>query len=323
MILYHAISTFQLLECIVHHQCYTKDKDAVLILPDFIVNKYPQYKQLQKLKLFKKVKLLRYTFIPHNENTVMADIATRYKQDVGYRLDKFEEVYCAGAHFYFSLYLISNKTPFVAFEDAVGMLSRDDEMYRTLSRKFPIHAEIARNYGLFSLENEFIKKVICHKDSQTKDVSSERFVDFNPIDEMQKLDRKVRAKIISFFVDRTYTADSNNVILLTQHFSNLGNMSIKKQEQVYDHIIYDLLKKDKVIIKPHPDDLLDYQSRYKAVTVIQEKFPSELLPFVFDVLPSRLVTINSTGALLLRKYFNVEILNYYVEELKHDSEIFF
>ena len=50
MILYHAISTFQLLECIVHHLRYTADKQAILVLPDFIVNKFPHYKKLQKMK---------------------------------------------------------------------------------------------------------------------------------------------------------------------------------------------------------------------------------------------------------------------------------
>lgn len=323
MILYHAISTFQLLECIIHHLVYTDDKEAVLILPDFIVNKYPRYKQLQKMKLFKKVRLLRYMRIPHNEQTVMRDVAKRYRRDIGYSLDKFEEVYCAGAHFYFSLYLINNRRPFIAFEDAAGMLSRDKEMYRTLSRKFPVHADIARRNGLFSLDNEYIRKVLCHKASQTKDVSGERFVDFNPVAEMARLDKNVRDKVISFFLDRTYTADPNSVILLTQHFSNLGNMSLEKQEQVYDYIICDVLKNEKVIIKPHPDDLLDYEARYKSVTVIHEKFPSELLPFVFDVRPSRLVTINSTGALLLSGYFDVKIMNNYVEELKNDSEVFF
>lgn len=323
MILYHAISTFQLLECMVHHLVYTKDKEAVIVLPDFIVDKFPQYKQLQKMKLFKKVRLLKYMLVPHsNDQTIMRDIAYRYKNDVKYRLDKFEEVYCAGAHFYFSLYLISMKKPFIAFEDAAGMLSRDEEMYRTLSRQFPVHAEIAKRYGLFSLDNEYIKKVICHKASQTKDVSADRFMDFDPVAELQHLDDDLREEIVSFFVDKTYSADNDSIILLTQHFSVLGNMSLSKQEKVYDYIIGDVLKNEKVIIKPHPDDLLDYESRYKSATVIHEKFPSELLPFVFNKRPERLITINSTGAALLKGYFDVKIMNNYMEELKNDTEVF-
>ncbi len=322
MILYHAISTFQLLECIVHHMRYTADNQAILVLPDFIVNKFPHYKQLQKMKFFKKVKLLRYMYIPHNADTIVSDVIMRYKKDVGVRVTKLDEIYCAGAHFYFSLFLIENKIPFTAFEDAAGMLSRDEEMYRTLSRKFPVHAGIAKKNGLFSLDNEYIKQVICHKPSQTKDVSDSRYINFNPVEELKLLDEDIRNRIVSFFIDKTYEIDGD-VVLLTQHFSNLGNMSMEKQQQVYDYIICDYLKNEKITIKPHPDDTLDYEARYKSVKVIHEKFPSELLPFVLEGQPSRLVTIGSTGAPLLDGIFNVEILNNYAEELKNDPEVFF
>ena len=45
MVLYHAISSYQLLEVMLHRMKYHADEGAVLILPDFIVKKYPQYQK--------------------------------------------------------------------------------------------------------------------------------------------------------------------------------------------------------------------------------------------------------------------------------------
>lgn len=321
MILYHAISSFHILQCILHHINYTSDEDAVLILPDFIINKYPRYKNLEKLGLFSKVKLLKYMYIPHNKSTVISDVSYRYKKDIKYPIEHFDDVYCAGAHFYFSLYLISNNIHFTAFEDACGMLSRAEEMYKTLYNKFPIHAEIANKYKLFSLENSYIKNILCYKNSQKIDVSSDKYINFDSVKELKKLDVNTLNRIISFFIKKKYHAEINDVILLTQHFANLGNMTNEKQEAIYDFILNNKLKNCHVIIKPHPDDTLDYSKKYHNVMVIKEKFPSELLPFVFDHRPQKIVTVSSTGIRLLEKDFKIEEYKDIEEMLKKDPEV--
>ena len=42
MVLYHAVSSYQLLEVMLHRMVYHPMEKAVLLLPDFIVGKYPQ-----------------------------------------------------------------------------------------------------------------------------------------------------------------------------------------------------------------------------------------------------------------------------------------
>ena len=49
MVLYHAVSSYQLLEVILHRMAFHGNDKAVLILPDFITGKYPQY-MLRKRK---------------------------------------------------------------------------------------------------------------------------------------------------------------------------------------------------------------------------------------------------------------------------------
>ena len=45
MVLYHAVSSYQLLEVILHRMAFHGNDKAVLILPDFITGKYPKYKK--------------------------------------------------------------------------------------------------------------------------------------------------------------------------------------------------------------------------------------------------------------------------------------
>ena len=42
-VLYHAISSYQLLEVMLHRLLFHPENRAVLLLPDFIVEKYPQW----------------------------------------------------------------------------------------------------------------------------------------------------------------------------------------------------------------------------------------------------------------------------------------
>ncbi|HIY19985.1 MAG TPA: hypothetical protein IAA44_11320, partial [Candidatus Blautia avistercoris] len=46
-VLYHAVSSYQLLEVLLHKMTYHSEDKAVLILPDFITKKYPQYRKLK------------------------------------------------------------------------------------------------------------------------------------------------------------------------------------------------------------------------------------------------------------------------------------
>ena len=50
--LYHAVSSYQLLEVLLHRIVRCPHSRAVLILPDFITQKYPKYKRLLRGRFF-------------------------------------------------------------------------------------------------------------------------------------------------------------------------------------------------------------------------------------------------------------------------------
>lgn len=304
--LYHAISSYQLLEVILHRFTYHAKEKAVLILPDFIIEKYPQYRKLENLGFFDEVYLFPYLRIPHREETyIFEDVERCFSQRIPYEITDFSEIYVAGAHFYFSLYLIQNHIPFVFFEDAAGMLSRWKELYTALLSTFPIHAEIARKYGLFSGENPWVRRIICLKRAQSIDVSARRFQDFSVEEALERLPAKKRKRLIRFFIKHRLRL-RGDAILLTQHFANLGIMDEAAQKQLYERVRGALPQNLRLLIKKHPDDTLDYREIFPHAAVIKEVFPAELLPYVFLHKPETLYTINSTGCENLQEHFQIK-----------------
>ncbi len=47
-VLYHAVSSYQLLEAMLHRRLFHREERATLLLPDFIVGKYPQWQRLER-----------------------------------------------------------------------------------------------------------------------------------------------------------------------------------------------------------------------------------------------------------------------------------
>ncbi len=307
-VLYHAVSSYQLLEVLLHRLlCRPRDR-AVLILPDFIVNKYPQYRRFASRRFFDEVILFPYLHIPHhNEEQVAADAARACRERLSRPLSAFSDVYVAGAHFYFSLCLLREQVPFYFFEDAAGMLSRADELYRNLHATYPLHADIARKYGLFDGTAPCVRGVYCLKRAQTVDVSSAFYRDFSVEEALERLDPDRRKALIRLFLRRRIHTRAQGV-LLTQHFANLGILSEEQQRTLYEGLRDGPLRGIPLIVKPHPDDTLDYASLFPEADIIRAVFPSELLPYVFRKKPPELYTFSSTGSENLRRHFIIRQL---------------
>lgn len=300
-VLYHAVSSYQLLAVLLHRLAVHPSCRAVLVLPDFIVGKYPQYRKLDQF--FDRVYLFPYLKIPHgDEHQVLSDTAYAYRKYIPEQIKNFSSIYVAGAHFYFSLYLIRRSIPFTMMEDAAGMLSHPDALYSPLHKKFPLHAELARKYGLFDGSNPCIERVLCLKCAQTLDVSSARFENFCPEDLLSNLPESTRGDIIRFFLDAPIPTRAQ-AVLLTQHFANLGMMEPAEQEQLYRELAAHTLRHLRLIIKPHPDDTLNYAKIFPQAQIIHPVFPSELLPYVLIPKPEYLYTFDSAGCENLKKHF--------------------
>lgn len=307
-VLYHAVSSYQLLEVMLHRLLFHPADRAALLLPDFITRKYSQAKGRAIRRFFDEAYLFPYLHIPHREEErVLEDVERSYARLVPRDPADFSAVYVAGAHFYFSLYLIARRIPFVFFEDAAGMLSRSGELHDTLAAKYPVHAAIARRHGLFDGENPLVRAVVCLKRAQTIDVSGERFLDFSVEDALEALPAQTRRQVVRFFLRRRIRK-TGQAVLLTQQLANQGVLDEAGQRRAYERLRDGPLRGLSLVIKPHPDDTLSYTDIFPGAAVLRKPFPSELLPYVFRQKPPVLYTLDSTGCENLGRHFIIRKL---------------
>ena len=306
-VLYHAVSSYQMLEVMLHRMiCHPKDQ-AVLVLPDFIQDKYPRYKKLER-GFFDRVYLFPYLEIPHDREDGIVRRVVRYAEKrIPERIRGFSRIYVAGAHFYFTLYLIEKKIPFSFLEDAAGMLSRPEKLRRELGKKYPLHSAIAQKYGLFDGSHPLIQEIICLKRAQSVRMNHRNCVDFSVEDQLERIGQVRRRKILRFFGCRRIRT-RKKAILLTQNFAGLNRMSQRQQEQLYRGLANGALKGTKLLIKRHPDDPLDYTDIFPEAKVIRKPFPAELLPYVFFRKPEIVYTVDSTACENLKRHFQIKKL---------------
>lgn len=307
VVLYHAVSSYQLLEVLLHRLLYNPRAKAVLILPDFIMQKYPRYKRLRRF--FERVILFPYLHIPHiDEAGIFAAVERKADEMLPLPLEDFSAVYMAGAHFYFSLILIRRQVPFYFFEDAAGMYSRGTELYENLAKGYPLHAAIAQQYGLFDGSQPLIRQIICLKEAQTLPVSGDRFADFSVERALEGLSGRQRRRVVRFFLRRKIRTRAE-AILLTQQLARLGCMSWEQQTDLYREYARGPLQGVRLLIKKHPDDTLDYTDIFPGAEQIRSVFPAELLPYVFvGARPSHIYTFTSTGCENLKEHFIIHRL---------------
>lgn len=298
MILYHAISSYQLLCVITHKLLFYPHNKAILILPDFITTKYPQYMRLVELGIFNEVYLFPYLKIGHNEMCISERTSYYYSQLIVYDLNEFEDIFIAGAHFYFSLYLIDCEVGFHFFEDAPGMIHKSDVLYNNLKKEYPINAYIANKNKMFDGNHSLVIDIYCRSSGKCNKVYKE----FQLTKWLKALTIAERKKILHFFDLDNVKVKRKSIVFLTQQFSNLGIMSLTQQKELIEILVSMLEKYGNVIVKRHPDDNVQYDFSQNTV-VVSVPFPAELMPFIFKPVPKSVVTISSTAIEELKESF--------------------
>ncbi len=308
-VLYHAVSSYQLLEVLLHRKLYHGGDQADLLLPDFIVEKYPQWQELERRGFFDRVRLFPYLQIPHRgEEQVVSDTERAYGSLGFPRVEEYGRIYMAGAHFYFSLYLIHRQVPFCLMEDAAGILSRPERGAQVLARKFPSQAALAEKYGLFTGNHPLISQVICCVQAQApgKDLP-QKVQDFSVEKALEALTPWDRHGVVKLFVPRKIWTRAQ-VILLTQQFSGLGLMDREDQLALYGALARGPLGQVPLLIKKHPDDRLEYGTVFPRAKILRQVFPAELLPYVFWRRPPKVCAFSSASLANLKDHFQVEVL---------------
>lgn len=309
MVLFHIISLYQLINVIEYAELYCVKKYKVLIMPTFIKRKLKHIMELKALGLFDEVLLFDYTkYNGKAENYITENLQKDFDALLSERISEFEDIYVGGAQYYFSIYLIQKNREFTVFEDGAGLMSRLDLLETTIRNQKILCTALLEKYNLFKLDAPLIKRVVCLLRAQVDDYKDDRAIDFDAVHAFSKIGIERQEMIKSFFgCPKEIKTQSDSVLLLTQNFANLKQLSFHGQILIYQ-IFYDFFLHDRtVVIKPHPDDIMYYEKILPDAIVIKEKFPSELLPYIFKEKPLTIATISSTGMHLIAPFFHKQI----------------
>lgn len=317
-ILYHAISAYQLFEVIVHRLRFHKKDYVELLLPDFIESKYSNWRYLEEWGIFQKVSLLDYMQIPHMESTVLADMEKKYGKTGLLDIENFDEIYVAGVHFYFALYLADKKVYFNAFEDAPGMINDVERLENNLIKTYPVQAKLSRKYEMIDMSSCFIKKIITT--DKRKKIADKVNQYFNVLREVKKLKKEQLQLVWGFYhLSKWSECVSGSVIILTQCFSTLGIMTQEQQEFLYRKISK-ILCNEVIYIKKHPDDKTNYNKIFSRVRYLPDRVPVEILACKFKGKPKYMLTISSTSNRLLKEKYKMICLSDYSPNYSYINE---
>lgn len=310
MIVYQALSTYQILECIEHRKCFHSKEEAVLILGTYIMEKFPHYRKISEYNLFDEVFLFDFGNVSPEENQVIEAMEVRLKRTLPFNLSDVDKIYIAGIHTYLSVYLIAKNIEFSMFEDGSGALSRPWVLAEITKKSNPKKYELINKYGLYEHSSDLIVEKWCNQKTQLENFHDNKSYHFDVVEGFQKLEEKEQQHLLEFFgVNEKISVPEDSILILTQQFSNLGQLSFEEHIEIYQNLLdfYLNAENEKIILKLHPDDILYYKKLFPGICVVREMFPSELLPYVFDKIPNKIVTISSTGIHLIRDKFKEHI----------------
>lgn len=312
MVLYHAVSTFQLLEMIIHKIKFHKNDKAAVLFSTDITERFPDY-ETRFNKIFDKIYVYQNSDankLLYQKNGIHENEFILYFEDLisDTDIENFEDVFSSCNHAGFGAYLILKKIPFHFFEDAAGALSHVDGVREHVKKLDAVRAHFLEINGLYDGKTELVKKRWYNFKANPQVEKLDYDIDFDLAKELREMNDSDREIIVGLFISHKISCDVNSVVILTEHLYNLGFLTWAEQKYMYCLFVDYFLKDTSLVFKVHPDDLMYYKMIFPTAQVIREKFPSELLPYIYENKPKAIATVSSTSIYGLEDYFEKKII---------------
>lgn len=307
MNLFHAISTYQLLSIILYKQKCKDDNKSILMITNTLVNKFPNYQELEKY--FNQIVVYDISMHISSSDNCKIQITNHFNKilnDNKLNINYFDNIFLAGAHHYFGIFLAINNIKFTFFEDASGLLSKPYILENIERDVYKLRYSLNKEYGLYDGSCSSITNIVCNINAQREDAKQiNNIIHFDVIKELETLQYDIRYEIMRFFNDIEYfEVESDSTVFLTQHFAGLNILNFEDHVLIYQLVIDYFFDNKNLIFKVHPDDVMYYSILFPKAKIIRHKFPSEFLPFIFSQKPSEIATITSTAINNLYPYFD-------------------
>lgn len=319
MILYHVISSYQLLNAMVHKASVHENDKCAIIISTWLVDKFPNYDELNNF--FDKVIVMDARVNPSND---YHEKNKRYCEELLQKenlcINDFSEIHVMGYHYSFGAYLSHNNIRHNFWEDAAGLLSKPEVLINLNRNGFPAFAEFCEKEKLYDGTADGIEKRYCNYSAQREGFDFSNTVDFDVIGMFGNLSKEKQSKIRAFFCNiEALDVAEKSILVLTQQLFSLRVLSFEEQILIYQLFIDYFFENENIVFKPHPDDYLYYGLLFPGSKVIRQKFPSELLPSLFKNKPKTIATISSTAISSLKNHFenSFSLGTRYEKEFKH------
>lgn len=324
-VLYHGVSVYQVLCCIVHRLAYHEREEAVLMISEHYAPKPERLhfiKNLKHLQIFDEVlvvpeasfKKKRGGKLDENSHSsqiemVIKNICREFERWAP-EIRSFDKIYIASDNWSLGIYCLWNKIPYYYFEDACGMLT-DLERYYEIIQSTDMDNYIISKYLHGAGQSKLALTLYCNVEYQKGSICDDRIENFSISSILsEKIPDKVPT-ILKIYDSEPYKKNvaKDIVLFLTQFIRSLTVKDLNMQREM-TAVLLDYFAKDAVIaFKSHPKDtFINYRQLGKNNEIISRNLPSELLPFLFPGQLKAAITASSTSirglGTLAREYYS-------------------
>lgn len=324
-VLYHGVSVYQVLCCIVHRLAYHEKEEAVLMISQHYASKPERLHfrhNLKSLKIFDEVivvpeanfKKKRGRKLDKNSNssqieTVIKNICREFERWAP-EITSFDKIYIASDNWSLGIYCLWNKIPYYYFEDACGMLT-DLERYYEIIQSTDMDNYIISKYLHGAGQSKLALKLYCNVEYQKGNICDDRIEHFSIYSILrEKIPQKVSV-ILKVYDSEPYKMDEGRdvVLFLTQFIRSLAIKDLNMQKDMTAVLLDYFAGNAAIVFKSHPkDSYINYRQLGKNNNIIPRNLPSELLPFLFPKQLKAAITASSTSirglGTLAREYYS-------------------
>jgi Glycosyltransferase family 52. len=211
-------------------------------------------------------------------------------------LSSYDEVYVFCDSDPIGYYLNYKKIRYHALEDGLNSGKLDNQAMLSNKGAWPLKKLMAK-MGLIFIESGYSRYCI---DYEVNDISANYMPPDNVIecsfdsmwDKLSKEDHDLLAYIFMENIDEikkqleSVSEHKERVMILTEPLCDF-----ETRKRLFGDIIKEYQNDYDILIKPHPRDLVDYKEAFPQVTVLQGKFPMEVIADIDDLKVEKLVSV--------------------------------
>ncbi len=327
-ILYVAISSYNILCCILHKQTYCAEKRAVLLLSDWRASLAGNIRQsgiFSDVVLMPDIRLREITKNMNREFMDSGDLEKRkkaeefmqiYEEALPLDVFSFARIVLCNDTMPIGSYLCENKVKYDFIEDGNGIFSDNTLLRENVEKITPLVERYFIDKHHILQHSDFVKNFYVNYNAQAVNHFSSNVHDFNTVHLLEKQKGEVLNAILQIYGARLKqdAGEENCALILTYPLAQRLGITYGEQYMFYA-LVMDIFAHNKSIhLKPHPDDRGDYAG-FEDVKVIPKAVLSELLWYVTKTKYDMAINAVSTSMGALQNYREgISLSREFVEE---------